>query len=908
MNIEVAAAASAVARLCRRAALAAVAVSALSLTACGGDDERVSIVGLRCEYAEEPLAIDGDSVRFTWRYESDEPVASFRQHKVEVRIAADEASLADDETCVVTSGRVRGGQMVVLPTDSLKAESRYCWQVRGYNALGVETMVSPVAWFSTAKLHGAEWSAKWITDSFDKDYEPAPMFRKRFRLSGDVARASLYISAAGYYDAAINGSRVSDDWLSPGYTHYDKRNLYMVYDVTGLLRKGDNVITATLGNGFYNEYSGMAVWQFESARWRNRPRMICELHILYSDGRTQKVLSNGTWRTTTGEVRGNVIYAGDIVDARCAVEGWDDPAMDDSAYPSAVVCEAPSPLLVAQQMPPIRESETCEPVSVRRISDKEYVFSFARNMTGVCTLRVRGEKGTRITMEHGELLRDDGTVEMHNIDFHSHAVRDYSLQRDIFYLSGDGTMESFTPRFHYNGFQYVTVTADRPVELDRSSLTAHFLHTDVPSVGDFRSSNELLNSLWQAVRRSYLCNLQGIPTDCPHREKNGWTADAHVSIDIGLTNYDAITVYEKWIDDMVDNQRDNGSISGIIPSAGWGYDDWIGPVWDAAMFIIPDALYNYYGDARAIEKIYPVAERYLEYLAARENEDGTVTYGLGDWCFYKTQTPSDFTTTCFYYYDQKLMARFAALTGRDGSKYEAKAAALRELINTKYLDAETGVYSIGRVTAQAVPLALGIVPDGLEAKVATRLNDVVVEDGYTCDFGLLGSRYALRMLVKYGYVETAYRLATQTRRPSWGNWIVEGFTTPLETWALRENFADSSANHVFFGDIAAWMQSDIAGINYDTEKPGFENIIIRPHFPAEMDWAEASYHSVRGVVRSAWHRSRNHIILEVTIPLNTTATIYTDGVYKIKGNGSTYRFVVNERAAAKSARNEGGRK
>lgn len=895
-------------RFCRRAAAAAAIVAAVVMSSCGGDDERVKIVGLRCEYAEEPLTIDGDSVRFTWRYESDEPVASFRQHKVEVRIATDEASLADEENCVATSGRVRGGQMIVLPTDSLDAESRYCWQVRGYNALGVETMVSPVAWFSTAKLHGKAWSAKWITDSYDKNYEPAPMFRKRFRLSGNVERVSLYISAAGYYDAAINGSRVSDDWLDPGYTHYDKRNLYQVHDVTSLVHDGDNVITATLGNGFYNEYTGMAVWQFESARWRNRPRMICELHVLYSDGRRQKVVSNSTWRTTTGEVRGNVIYAGDIIDARCAVEGWNDSAMDDSSYPAAVVCEAPSPLLVAQQMPPIRESETCEPVSVRRISDREYVFSFARNMTGVCTLRVRGEKGTRIEMEHGELLRDDGTVEMHNIDFHSHPVGDYSLQRDIFYLRGDGRMESFTPRFHYNGFQYVTVTADRPIELDRSSLTAHFLHTDVQSVGDFRSSNELLNSLWQAVRRSYLCNLQGIPTDCPHREKNGWTADAHVSIDIGLANYDGITVYEKWIDDMIDNQREDGSISGIIPSAGWGYDDWIGPVWDAAMFIIPDALYNYYGDVRAIEKIYPVAERYLEYLAGRENEDGTVTYGLGDWCFYKTQTPSDFTTTCFYYYDQKLMARFAALTGRDGLKYEAKAEALRELINTKYLDPETGIYSIGRVTAQAVPLALGIVPAGMEAKVAARLNDVVVEDGYTCDFGLLGSRYALRMLVKYGYVETAYKLATQTRRPSWGNWIVEGFTTPLETWALRENFSDSSANHVFFGDIAAWMQSDIAGINYDEQKPGFENIIIRPHFPAEMEWAEASYHSVRGVVRSAWHRSRNHIILEVTIPLNTTATIYTDGVYKIKGNGSTYRFVVNERAAAKSVRNDGGRR
>ena len=403
-NIAVRVGASFAVRLCRCTVILAALAAAAAMTACGGD-ERVKIVGLRCEYADEPLAIDGDSVRFTWRYESDEPVASFRQHKVEVRVAKDEASLADDETCVVTSGRVRGGQLVALPTDSLEAESRYCWQVRGYNALGVETMVSPVAWFSTAKLHGAEWSAKWITDAFDKDYEPAPMFRKRFRLSGEVARASLYISAAGYYDAAINGSRVSDDWLNPGYTHYDRRNLYMVHDVTDLLHDGDNVITATLGNGFYNEYSGMAVWQFESARWRNRPRMICELLVEYADGRTQKVLSNSTWRTATGPVRGNVIYAGDIIDARCEVEGWNDPAMDDSAYPAAVVCEAPSPLLVAQQMPPIRESETCEPVSVRRLSDTVYVFSFARNMTGVCTLRVRGEAGTRITMEHGELLR-----------------------------------------------------------------------------------------------------------------------------------------------------------------------------------------------------------------------------------------------------------------------------------------------------------------------------------------------------------------------------------------------------------------------------------------------------------------------------------------------------------------------
>lgn len=865
--------------------------AAAVFSACGADG-RVSIAGMRCEYAAEPQAVDGETVRFTWHYDTDAERVSFSQRAVEVRIAESEEALADRESCTAVSPRVESARpFIEMPTADLSSDSRYCWQVRAYDRLGREVARSSAAWFSTGKLHGEPWSAEWITDSFDKDYEPSPMLRKRFAADGDVVRARLYISAAGYYDAALNGEPVTEDRLTPAFTHYDKRNLYLVHDVTPSVRKGDNVLTVTLGNGFYNEYSGMAVWQYELARWRNRPRMICELHLDYADGRSQTVVSDASWRTTVGPVRGNVIYAGDIIDARCEVEGWDDPAFDDSAYPAAVVCEAPSPLLAAQSMPSIRETESCTPVKVNRISDSEYVFSFAENMTGVCTLRVEGEAGTRITMEHGELLRPDGTVEMHNIDFHSHPVGEYSLQRDIFILNGGG-VESFTPKFHYNGFQYVTVRADRPIELDRNSLTAHFTHTDVESTGDFRSSDDLLNKLWRAVRRSYLCNLQGIPTDCPHREKNGWTADAFISMDIAFTNFDTISVYEKWMDDFVDNQRGDGTISGIIPSAGWGYGDWPGPVWDAAMFIVPDAVYNYYGDSRAIEKIWPVAERYLAYIATRENADGTVDYGLGDWCFYKTQTPSDFTAACFYYYDNVLMARFAEILGHEGSKYAAKAAALRDMINGKYLDRSTGRYSIGRVTAQAVPLALGIVPDDMTAQVAARLNDVVVEDGYTCDFGLLGSKYALRMLVKYGYVETAYRLATQTRVPSWGNWIVSGFTTPLETWALRENFSDSSANHVFFGDIAAWMHSDLAGINFDPAKPGFENIIIRPHFPRGLEWAEASLRTVRGTVRSAWHRDGNRVILEVTIPLNTTATIYADGVYKIKGDGSTYRFVV----------------
>jgi alpha-L-rhamnosidase len=372
---------------------------------------RYLIENMKCEYADEPLAIDQSKIRFTWSYVPGAVVMQkgFEQLTAEVRIAEREEDLVREMFCVATSGRVNTAQSRVdVLALNLKPHSRYCWQIKVYNGVGAVVMRSDVAWFSTAKLPDTQWEAKWITDGYDKNHRPAPMLRKEFEVKDEVERAMLYISAAGYYDAMINGERVSEDWLSPGFTQYDKRNLYMAYDVTEKLQEGENVISATLGNGFYNEYTGMTVWQYESAPWRNRPRMICELHIDYADGKKDIVVSDKSWRTTTGAVVGNVIYAGDVYDARREVAGWDCVGFDDAAYPAAKEVEAPSKLLVAQHMPPIRSTEECKPVKVDKRSDREYVFAFAENMAGVCTLRVKGEAGTRITMEHGELLRADG--------------------------------------------------------------------------------------------------------------------------------------------------------------------------------------------------------------------------------------------------------------------------------------------------------------------------------------------------------------------------------------------------------------------------------------------------------------------------------------------------------------------
>ena len=336
---------------------------------------------------------------------------------------------------------------------------------------------------------------------------------------------------------------------------------------------------------------------------------------------------------------------------------------------------------------------------------------------------------------------------------------------------------------------------------------------------------------------------------------------------------------------MIDNQNEEGRISGIIPSSGWGYDDWIGPVWDAAMFIVPMSIYHYYGDTRSIEKIWPVCTRYLDYLAGREDTEGAVTYGIGDWVFYKTQTPTEFTTTCYYYLDNLYMAKFSELIGKDGSRYAKKAEGLKALINQKYFDQSKAIYANGSQAAQGVALYLGIVPKEYEQQVADNLSMMIKANNNLLDFGVLGSKTVLRMLSKYGYADLAYQMAAQEEAPSWGNWIKQGFTTLGETWILSPEFRDASVNHMFLGDVNAWMYNVLAGINYDEQEPGFKHILIQPHFVKGLDWVKAEYKSVNGIIRSEWERKGEQVILNVTIPVNTNATVECNGKKIDLGSG-----------------------
>lgn len=853
---------------------------------CSCVNNSVIITDLRCEYQNSPINIDEQNPRFTWTYLSGK--IRYEQTAYKFDIALSQRDL-EEEHFLWTSGKTMSNinRTEYTGDKELESHTKYYWRVSSWDQNG-QISTSGIQNFETAMMHTSDWCAEWITDKEDRSFGSAPMFRKTFFVEKEVASAKLYISAASYYLLYLNGENPTDVKLDPGYTHYNKRNLYSTFDITTSLREGKNVIATVLGNGFYNADAPVATWDFEKAPWRDRAKMIMEIHVVHTDGTTTIIPTDDTWKTSTGPHVYNNIYSGETYDAREEIPDWNLPHFDDSQWNFAVIADSPSPLLVSQTMQPMRVTREIPAASMKVFGDTVFVFDMGINLSGVCNIKLRGEKGTKITLTHGELIKDNGRIEMRNLDIYYNPMEGIEFQTDTYYMKGEGE-ESFTPEFTYHGFRYVEVRSDRPVQLSKNDLTAYFIHTDLEKTGHFSCSNELLNKIWIATNQSYLSNLHSIPTDCPQREKNGWTADGHIAIDLALLNYDGILFYEKWMNDFIDNQKPEGNISGIIPTSGWGYDDWIGPVWDAALFIIPDAIERYYGDTRIIHKIYSTCERYLHYLKSREDENGTVTYGIGDWVYYETQTPTDYTTTCFYYWDNVLMAHFAEIKGNDGEPYKKKAMELKKFINKKYFNAATHTYANGSQTSQAVALALSIVPEEYEAKVAEKLNKTVVDNNYFLDFGVLGSKYVPRMLSKYGYAETAYRMATQEEAPSWGNWIRLGFTTLAETWVLSPEFRDASVNHIFLGDISAWMINTLAGINYDVKYRGFEKIIIKPDYIEDLSWVKGEYKSVKGMIKSEWKREGKKITLAVSIPANTTATIFTDK--EIEVGGGSYEFV-----------------
>lgn len=826
-------------------------------------------VDLRCDHLTAPLGIDNPQPRLSWRLEDSR--AGALQTAYAVFVDADSMQVVRGEARNWNTGKTKSDAIrITYGGEPLKPFTRYYWKVAVWDKKDRRS-VSGVTAFETGMMACDSWQGCWISDGREIDYRPAPYFRNVFSAGKAIRSARAYIAAAGLYELYINGERIGDHCLDPMYTRFDRRNLYVTYDVTDRLQRGDNAIGVLLGNGWYNHQS-IAVWNFDRAPWRDRPACCMDLRIEYADGTREVVRTGPGWKTAGGPLVFNSIYTGEHYDARLENPDWCKPGFDDSAWQAVQLRQAPSAHISAQQLRPIRNVTEFRPRNVRKLSETSYLFDFGQNMAGVTKLKIVGEEGTELRLIHAERLREDGHADQSNVDVYYRGDRVTDpFQTDVVILSGRGEDE-FMARFNYKGFRYVEVVSSRPIEIGAENLTAYFMHSDVPQVGYIHTSSDLINKLWQATNNAYLSNLMGYPTDCPQREKNGWTGDGHLAIETALYNYDGITVYEKWLQDHRDEQRPDGVLPDIIPTGGWGYGTQNGLDWTSTIAIIPWNLYLFYGDPKPLSDCYENIKRYVDYVD-RRSPDGLSSWGRGDWVPVSKGSSLELTSSVYFYVDAVILARAACLFGKetDCKYYGALAEKIKNAINRKYLDPETGIYAGGTQTELSVPLMWGVVPEEMVPKVADNLARKVRDADYHLDVGVLGAKALLNALSGNGYAEVAYRVAAQDTYPSWGWWIVNGATTLLENWNL-EATRDISDNHMMFGEIGGWFFKGLGGINPDWRQPGFKNILLRPHFVG-LDSFEARYKSPYGEIVSNWEVRGGRVKYTVRIPANSTAAL-----------------------------------
>lgn len=515
-----------------------------------------------------------------------------------------------------------------------------------------------------------------------------------------------------------------------------------------------------------------------------------------------------------------------------------------------------------------------EAKKMTKFDDRTYVFDFGQNMSGVTKIKLKGIEGTEVRIKHAERLKEDGRADLSNIDVYYRGDKENDpFQTDILILSGKKEDE-FMARFNYKGFRYVEVTADNPIGIDKENIIAYFMHSDVPAVGKIESSNDIINKLWWVTNNAYLSNLMGYPTDCPQREKNGWTGDGHFAIETALYNFDGITVYEKWLNDHKDEQQPNGVLPDIIPTGGWGYGTHNGLDWTSTIAIIPWEIYRFYGDSKLLQDTYENIKRYVNYVD-RISTNHLTSWGRGDWVPVKSVSNVELTSSVYFYVDTQILAQAAKLFGKteDYNHYSELAQKIKEAINNKFLDRETGIYASGTQTELSVPLQWKVVPDDMIEKVAGNLARKVEANGFHLDVGVLGAKAILNALSENGYAEAAYKVAVQDKYPSWGWWVVNGATTLLENWNLDAE-RDISDNHMMFGEIGAWFYKGLGGIFPDENQPGFKHVILRPNFIKDLKHFDAQFNSPRGMIESNWKWNRTNIEYSVTIPANCSATLY----------------------------------
>ncbi len=701
--------------------------------------------------------------------------------------------------------------------------------------------------------------------------------RRVFTVRPGLRRALFAVSGLGQAVLSVNGAELdAERLLTPGWTDDRKTCLYDTHDLTTALREGANALGLTLAGGMYNVQGGFGRYgKFVSAY---RPlKAWGELRLEYADGSTDIVGTDESWRVAPGPVTYANIFGGEDYDARKDDHGWTRTEFDDSAWTPAATTNGPGGVLrgAAWSSPPLIAHESLPPTSVREIRPGVSVYDFGQNAAMMPRLRVHGPVGATVRLIPAELVKADGTV--------SRGSSGGGLACWSYVLRGDAGGENWFPSFFYHGARYLQVEASAPPGGARAvvdELDSVVVHSDSPAAGTFACSNELFNRIHALVRWAQRSNLAHVLTDCPHRERLGWLEQYHLNGPALRYEWDVTQLFAKGFDDMEDAQRTNGLIPDIAPEYvvfDGGFVD--SPEWGSALILAAWQHHVFTGDVTPLRKHYEAMRRYFDYLTSRA--DGRIlSHGLGDWYDLGPKapgvaqlTPIALTATAIYYEDATVLAKIAKRLGRrdDAAAYEATAAEIGSAFNARFFDAANGHYSTGSQTAQAMPLALGMVPQAAREKVvAALLHDIAAHDGGGTA-GDVGYRYLLRALAETGHSAVIFAMNNRSDRPGYGYQLAHGATALTEAWDANPR---SSQNHFMLGQIMEWFYQDVAGLGVDPTAPGFRNTIVRPQPVGDLTWAEATHRSPFGEVAVRWKRDGGHFRLEVSVPPNATATVF----------------------------------
>lgn len=898
--------------------LSACLLLAVTAASAGGareakDPGGIRPTALRCESSVNPLGIDARQPRLAWELEHAR-VGERRQSQTayQILVASTEGRLRGNRGDLWDSGKVEHPQGkfalqrstapgtrsldIAYGGTPLQSRQRVYWKVRVWDAQGRPSEYSAPAWWEMALLRPEDWQGSWISrrrvgvqtiqERFGDD--PAPLLRREFTVGKKLRRARASIAGLGYYELRLNGQRVGDHVLDPGWTDYRKRVLYSTYDVTSLLKTGGNAVGIMLGNGWYNPLPLPLFGRFDlrNELLVGEPRAILQLDLEYEDGTTEAVVTDENWKAAPGPIIRNSVYLGEHYDARKEQAGWDRPGFSREGWESVVLADRRQRVgpLQAQFLPPIRATRALRTVKVTEPKPGVFVCDLGQNFAGWARLRARGPAGTKITLRYGELIYPDGTLNpmtavMTQIKNRRQnaaiGAPETAWQTDSYTLRGEGE-EVYTPRFTFHGFRYVELTGF-PGRPDLGTIEGLLLHSDVESAGEFSCSNPMFNRLQEVVRWTQLSNMFSVQSDCPHREKLGYGGDIVAASEMGILNFDMARFYRKAVLDLADAQRPNGGFTETAPYVGIadeGLGEGAGPIgWGTAHPLLVWQLYQYYGDRQTLQEQWPRVERWVAFLKTKE-QDGILDNGISD---HESLVPKPraLTGTGFYYLNLRLAEWMTAVLGRgeQSARYGADAERVKAAFNRRFLTPGAGKYDSGTQACQAFALHLELVPDAeKQAALDHLVRDITQTHKGHLSTGIFGTKYMLRALTDLGRADVAYTVADQRTFPGWGHMLENGATTLWEHWAFSDNVY--SHNHPMFGSVSEWFFRALAGINPDAGAEGFNRVVIRPQPVAGLDWAKGRYRSARGPVLSEWRKANGRLTLTVELPPGVSADVW----------------------------------